>query len=186
MSNFLTYVVSLFLACLLTFLMLIGVANAKTIDCDRHPIYCNIVDKKPNIKKRYAMRLSNFIHKYSRRYKQDPHISIAIGMQETNLRQINRKHSIILFGEEHPGGWKKITGYSDICMFQFHVNTITSHGLDPIRLKNDIEYCVEQHFILMRHKRKVCRSLGEDSWTCYHSRNKIPRELYKKLVERYL
>lgn len=160
-------------------------ANAKEVDCEKHSIYCNIVDKKPRINKSYAMKLSNIMYKYSKMYGQNPHISVAVGMQETGLRNIHRKQNIIVYDDKLEKGYKIVRGYTDVCMFQFHVNTITSHGLDPVRLKNDMEYCVEQHFKLMRQKRKICSHLGEDSWTCYHSVNKIPREYYKKLVERY-
>ena len=172
---------------LIGFFLLFGVTDAfaKEVDCGKHPIYCNIVDKRPDMSKSKAMKLSNLIYKYAKKYKQDPHLSIAIGMQETGLRQISRKQSVIIFDETFPNGWKKIRGHSDICMFQFHANTIVSHELDPIRLKDDLEYCIEQHFILMKHKRNICKKLKEDSWTCYHSINKVYREQYKKLVERY-
>ena len=154
------------------------------IDCDKNPIYCNILDKKPDMVPSKAMELSNTIYKYSKKYKQNPHISVAIGMQETGLKQANREQNIIVF-DDSDKGWSVVKGYSDVCMFQFHVNTIVAHNLNPIKLKNDLDYCVEQHFKLMQQKRKICSHLGKDSWTCYHSVNKIPREFYKKLVERY-
>lgn len=153
-------------------------------DCERHPIYCNIVDKKPKISPKYAMYMSNLIYKYSKKYKQDAKISIAIGMQETRLRQINRRQNIIIFNDDNTS-WKIVKGYTDLCMYQFHVDTIVSHNLDPIKLKDDVEYCVEQHFILLRQKRKLCKHLKEDSWVCYHSINKVPREYYKHLVKEY-
>lgn len=159
--------------------------NASEIDCEKHAIYCDIVDKNPRIDKTYAMKLSNLMYKYSQKYDQNPHISVAVGMQETGLRNISRKQNIIIYDDIYPKGWKVVRGYTDVCMFQFHVNTITSHKLDPLKLKNDLNYCVEQHFKLMRQKRKICSHLGKDSWTCYHSVNDIPREHYQKLVERY-
>lgn len=161
-------------------------AEAKDIDCNKHSIYCDIIDKKPNIDKSYAMKLSNIIYKYSRKYKQNPHISIAIGMQETGLKEnTHRKQNVIVFDKSFEKGYKIVRGYSDICMFQFHVDTISSHDIDPVKLKSDIDYCVEEHFKLMMQKRKICSHLGKDSWTCYHSVNKQPREYYKSLVERY-
>lgn len=159
--------------------------EAKEIDCDKHSVYCNIIDKKPNMKPKKAMALSNKVYKYAKKYGQNPHISIAIGMQETGLRNISRMQNVIIYDDSTEEGWKVVRGHSDVCMFQFHVNTIVSHQLDPIRLKDDLDYCIEQHFILMKQKRKICSHLKEDSWSCYHSFNKIPREHYKRLVERY-
>ncbi len=156
----------------------------KTHNCEKHPIYCQILKKKPKMSTQYAMRMSNYIYRYSRIYKQDPTISIAVGMQETGLKQIHRKQNIIIFDEND--NWKVVKGYTDLCMFQFHIDTIIHHKLDPVRLKNDVEYCIEQHFILMRQKRKICSHLGEDSWVCYHSVNKVPREYYKMLVKEHL
>ena len=162
----------------------LSVAEAKEVDCEKHSIYCNIIDKNPKISKKRAMQLSNIIYKYSKKYNQNPHISVAVGMQETRLRNIHRKQNVIVFGEDGKS-WEVVRGISDVCMFQFHVDTIIAHELDPIKLKDDIEYCIEQHFILMRQKRKICSHLGKDSWTCYHSVNKIPREYYKLLVEKH-
>lgn len=164
--------------------LLAAPAAAYQVNCDKHPIYCEIIKKKPKMNRKFAMHMSNMIYKYSKMYDQDPVISLAVGMQETSLRQIHRRQNIIIFDEQD--NWKIVKGYTDLCMFQFHVDTIMKHELDPVKLKNDVEYCVKQHFILMKRKREICSHLKEDSWVCYHSVNKVPREYYKMLVKEHL
>jgi hypothetical protein len=173
------------LVVLLCLALLLEVARAD-IDCSKHKVFCKITQLKPKMEKHKAMELSNLMHKYAKEFNQDPILSVAIAMQETSIRQTDRKQSVLIVDDSHPKGWRVVTGYSDICMFQFHINTIINYNLDPIRLKEDINYCVKEHFRLMRTKRKACSNLGSDDWTCYHSANTQPRLIYKKLVNRYL
>lgn len=55
-------------------------------DCSKHPIYCQIVRNSPKINKKYAMRLSNVIYKYTRKYNLDKTIFTAILAQESMYR----------------------------------------------------------------------------------------------------
>lgn len=148
----------------------------------QHPIYSKIVKLKPNIDKKYAMYLSNLIHKYAKKYNQNPFISVAIAMQESGIRNISRSQSVVLLNNPI----KIVKGYSDICLFQIHVNTAVNYNIDILKLSKSLDYCVEQHFRIMRHKRKICKHLAKDSWSCYHSMTRSNRLYYKKLVERYL
>ena len=158
-------------------------ARAET-DCETNPVYCKLVKNRPDMDRLTLRRIANLFGKYSKKYNQDPITSVAIGMQETGLQQRNRHHNVIVFD---PNGitWRVERGVTDVCMFQFHVDTIIDMGIDPIKLKDNIEYCVEQHFRLMKIKRNLCADLGDDSWTCYHSKNPRLRQVYKKLVARY-
>lgn len=153
--------------------------------CDQNPVYCTLAKNRPDMDRLTLQRIATLFNQFAHKYGQDPVISVAIGMQETGLKQINRKKNIIVF---NPNGitWKVERGVTDVCMFQFHVDTIVDQGIDPIMLKNDVAYCVEQHFRLMKIKRGMCSNLGDDSWTCYHSKTPKYREVYKKLVARYI
>lgn len=166
---------------------LLGLAlEANAANCVKHPIFCQIKRLKPNIGYKKAMRLSNMFYRSARKYKvNNPIRSVAIAMQETSLNlKLSRIQNIIIFNDDMTK-WEVIRGYSDICMFQFHVNTIVNEKLDPIRLKTDINYCIDQHFKLMKKKIKVCGHLGGDAWTCYHSKTPRLRRRYKEDVERY-
>ncbi len=187
---------------LILFLVLASflITEAKAADCEKHPIFCHIKRVRPNMANKEAMDLSNLMYKYAHKYgNKNPILSVAIAMQETNIRRIERSQTVIVFtcrgelvkernkykciGEETS---KYVEGYSDISLFQFHARTIRLEKLDPVKLKNDLEYSVEQHFKLMKKKLRICKHLGEEAWTCYHSRTNLLRKRYKEDVERYL
>lgn len=178
------------------------IGNAEAVNCKRHPIYCHIKKVKPKMNNKKAMRLSNLMYKYARKYKiKNPILSVAIAMQETRLRNINRVQTVIVFEEVcireiDSRYWKPylsckevpkfVVGYSDISIFQFHALTIRRYGLDAVKLKNNLEYAVDKHFMIMKDKLKLCKYLGNEAWTCYHSRTPKLRKRYKEDVERYL
>ena len=170
-------------------LLLLSINAHAEIDCKKHSIYCHIKRVAPWLKQDKVMEMSNSFYNMSKKYKINAHYSIAIARQETTFGKINgRKESIIVFNEEMTE-WKHYRGYSDICIFQFHANTIVNKGLDPIKLHTDLSYCIEEHFKLLQKKMKTCRKLGvkkEESWSCWHSFTPSKRKEYKKLTERYL
>lgn len=170
-------------------LLISFVAEAKgKIDCNKHKIYCKIKSLKPNMTYKKAMHLSNLMYRSARDHKvKNVIISVAIAMQETSLRNINRKQTVIVFEiKDGVETFKYVRGSSDIGTFQFHADTIRRYNMDAVKLKNNIAYSVDQHFRLMKKKLKYCKHLGKDAWTCYHSRTPIYRKRYKEDVERYL
>ena len=186
---------------LVIFMILIAVSmgNVDAADCERHPIYCHIKRVKPSMNNKKAMRLSNLMYKYARKYKIKNAIrSVAIAMQETSLRNINRSQTVIIFEikcekvNTKDIGWpcketaRFVEGYSDISIFQFHALTIKHYKLDPVKLKNDLEHAVDKHFMIMKEKLKLCKHLEEDAWTCYHSTTPKLRKRYKEDVEQWL
>lgn len=165
-----------------------GTAEAKSINCNKHKVYCKIKSLKPNMPHKQAMHLSNLMFKSARHHGvKDVIISVAIAMQETSLRNINRQQTVIVFEvKDGVETFKYVRGSSDIGIFQFHADTIRKYNINAVKLKNDLAYSVDQHFRLMKKKLKYCKHLGKDAWTCYHSRTTIHRERYKEDVGRYL
>jgi hypothetical protein len=152
----------------------------------KHPIYNHILKLKPNMSKPLAMRISNLLYKYSKKYSTDPHISVAIGMTETSIMQRNRKELYIEFNGDYTK-WKFKEGYTDICMFQFHSRTIRNKKLDASKLHLNLEYCIEQHMKLLKSKTKICKKhLGNEAWSCYHSFTDEKRKIYQLKVEKNL
>jgi hypothetical protein len=139
-----------------------------------------------------ANQFSNLIAKYSRKYRQDPYRAIAIAMQESGLRNVNKaSNGLILENICDSDGvceekFRESIIYTDIGIFQFHVDTIRNYNIDVNLLISNMEYAVEQYFKLMTKKVKMCKDLGEDAYLCYHSKTKEERDKYKVLVERYL
>lgn len=171
---------------LLVLLLLFVNFNSFAVECSKHPIYCKIVKLVPNIDKDFAMNISNVFHKYGKKYQLDPNISVAIAMQETGLKRKSRTGKVIVYSQDMQS-FEIVEGYTDICMFQFHVDTIKAEDLDPIKLKLDFNYCAEQHFKLLKKKISLCRERKiKPYWSCYHSVTPEFRELYTKQVNRFL
>ena len=159
-------------------------------DCKKHGMYCQILKWRPNIDKKWAMKFSDLLFRYGKKYDMDPWRSLAIAMQESSLRNIHRKHTIIVFhttcvkGKCHKT-YHLVRGYSDLSIFQFHINTALAYDMDILRLDSDLDYAVSQHFKLLKLKEARCEELGSVAWSCYHSVTPTKRHLYAKLVNRY-
>ena len=181
--------------------MFSGLAQARPVDCSKHKIYCAISDLQPKVDKTFAMELSNLIYREAKKAKIDPMISVAIAMQETSLKhRLNRKQRVIVEkivvncdSSEKCVPVKKyeiVSGYTDMGLFQFHVDTITAYKLDLNKLEN-LEYVVKSHFKILKDKIKQCKRFGKQAWTCYHSstpkyRNRYYNDVmkhYKKIKE---
>ena len=158
----------------------------------RNPIYHHIVTVRPSIPKAFAMRLSNLLHKYSRKYRTDAHLSIAIARQESGIRNINRYEWAVT--KNSAGYLVRTKNISDIGIFQFHVNTIAHRKLDPELLQVDLEYQVKEHVRLLRDKIRICKNRKtarkfriprNEAWSCYHSATPSHRKTYVRLVSRF-
>lgn len=172
------------------FFVIIEAQTNSPQECSDPTLYCRILKLKPNIDHQWAKHFAILLAKYGKEYHMDPWRSLAIAMQETSLRDIHRKHTIIIFYEQCQGKkciahYRYVDGYSDLTVFQFHTRTIVGYQLDPVKLSNNLDYAVQEHFLLLREKMKQCEDLGAEAWTCYHSKTPIFREQYEKLVDRY-
>ncbi len=157
------------------YLALIGAFFSSTLyatDCHKNPVYCHIIriaPKTPN-----AMELSNSIARAGKKYGVDPHILVAIGMQESTLRPIHR-----IVGVVDASSCKlKITDYG---MFQINEHTIPIYKLDQVRLLVDVDYQIDSGARVLADK---LRMFGD--YASYHSMTPKHRERYRLAVGRYL
>jgi len=183
----------IFLLCLLISQISFGTSKDSaltTMNCKKNPLFCQICQFNPTIDKKWAMKLSNLLHKYGKAYDIDPWRSLAIAMQESSLKEQSRRRKVLVYYDVCKKNhckkkYKYVEGVSDIGLFQFHVNTIIYNKINPLRLASDLDYTVQQHFLLLSKKQQQCDHLGKESWACYHSKNKKYRDKYVKLVNRY-
>lgn len=170
-------------------LFLIGTTEAKQINCNNHPIYCQIVDNSPKINKEYAMDLSNIIARVSREYNIDSVIYTAILMQESGykLDTINCTTGLkLVYEEDHPIFTEEKV-CTDFGISQIHWKTAVNYSLSITSLLIDLEYSVEAGaIVLLDIKRSYGIKEPNTYWTRYNSSNKDKRKQYKKLVERYM
>lgn len=160
--------------------------NHGTIDCRQHRIYCKITKLKPSIDSKLAMELSNLIYKYSKVYKIDPFVTVAIVMQESGFARKDRKTwgLVDINGIETP-----TIVVTDVTLYQFHIKTINHYGLDLNKLRTNLEYATDSHFKILKDKINLCKKRGVSSsvaWSCYHSTTDKLRKRYIEDVSRYL
>ena len=173
-------------------------ANNKSSPDTQTQLYEAMFALQPNIEDHFAKKLARSMTKYSERYQMDPWLSLAIAMKESSLKNKHRKNKTIVIkktcrqkssANDKPGKQvcreraEVVRGYSDLSLFQFHVNTLLAMGLDPLRIHQDLDYTVDAHFKILKRKMQQCKSLRKESWSCYHSRTKILREAYVKKVK---
>jgi len=158
-------------------------SSVYAVDCTKHKIYCHIKRVAPHVSKEKAMKVSNLLYRYAKKYGQDPHISVAIARQENVFRESHRKGKVAVFSDH---GYEVVEGSTDFCMFQIHINTAINEGFNIWKLHTDLEYCIETHFKILKKKRRICKKLEPYAWACYHSFTPSVREAYRKKVEEYL
>lgn len=180
------------LSCLLlTSTKALSASTAKReIACNKHPLYCVIRQLNPSVEHDWAMRLSNLLYKYGKQHDLDPYRSLAIAMQESSLRETNRRDKFILLTEDCgkqscKPTYEVINGISDMGVFQFHIRTILNNNIDPLRLNNDLEYAVATHFKILKDKYRICAKYAAEAWSCYHSKSPGLRETYIQAVNKY-
>jgi len=130
------------------------------------PIYEHITRVSPNINKEYAKELATIIDKISIRYELNSKKLVAIFMQESSLR-LNIKSTT-----------------KDYSIGQIHVSNIKRLGFDKKLLLTDLEYSIEATAIILSELKSTYNE--NDYWTRYHSFRPSNREIYKRLVSRYM
>lgn len=172
-------------------------AEAKDIDCNKHPIYCQIKKNSPKLNKQEAMELSNVVHKVSRKYRLPTRVFVGILAQESGyqleakgchkglVKQEVDTHTREPMTEKPEIYYKEVKVCADFGIGQIYYQTAESFNFDLHKLTTDLEYSVEAAAIVLAdfHKRYSAREV--DWWTRYNARSKIKRQIYKQLVERY-
>ena len=172
---------------------------AKAVDCNKHKIYCAIVNLQPKVDKKYAMKLSNEIYKYSKIYKISWKRSVAILMQETSIiKGLNNvqkglvKKTICHAETSYVEKSTCETIYevqnliTDIGPWQFSVHTVLLYDMNPEKVENDLAYSTEWHFKILKGKLKACaKRYPETAWACYNTASPTKHRIYVQLVDRY-
>lgn len=160
-------------------------------ECKTHKLFCKILKFNPKIDRSFAMDLSNKISAKAKIAGVDPNVSLAILLQESGLRHVNTYKTHSTLEEFCESGKcfkivKEVNEVFDMSVAQINVNTANEFGFDIERLyKGDLDYALDCHFIILKQKMEMCKN-KEDSWSCYHSINDPYRQIYVKLVKRFL
>ena len=176
------------------FALFMSIEALAKVNCKRHKIYCAIVELRPKIDKRFAMKLSNEIYRAAKRHKvKDTMRIVAIMRQESGINMDARNRSEKTRTHTECDKWEKCTTVkttiketTDWGLFQFHKRTMINNNLDIHMVMTDVRFTVD---FAVRHlvgKIKACRKKwSETSWACYNSANSPHHEEYIQLVDRY-
>lgn len=161
-------------------------------NCTTNPVYCDILKLKPSVNKSFARLLSRSITRYSKKFGLDPKPSVAIAMQESTFKNINRLGTVLTKRNN------VVNGVTDIGVFQIHIETIahmieSGYKIDVEKLKNDVDYQAFWHAKILKKKINICKAQREkldveegEEWSCYHSFTKKERLIYVGYVGAYL
>tara|TARA_R100000951_G_C2653160_1_gene185154 strand:+ start:5750 stop:6340 length:591 start_codon:yes stop_codon:yes gene_type:complete len=183
-------------------------SSAYAVDCNKHPIYCQIKKNSPKIKKKHAMRISNIIYKMQGKYKIPARIFAAILRQESNYTlKINGCHKGLILPDcqklEGPESirvkcemnkdefTKEVKICSDFGISQIYYRTARRFGIDINKLTTDLAYSIEAGARVLADFKKRYGKKDEYWWLRYNcgtrsTTNRDTCQIYKKLVERYL
>lgn len=159
-------------------LVIPNLAHPREIKPNRNPILAEILKLNPKVDRAFAVSLSKSIAKYSRMFKTDPKLSIAIAMQESAFANKNRIGSVLTDDGV-------VSGVTDVGVFQIHIATIAYLGIDTERLKKDVDYQTFWHTKILAEKIKTCAAQRKkfrvkegNEWACYHSFTPQKRAIY--------
>lgn len=152
---------------------------------EKNPIFTHIITVSPKLNKKYAYELSNKIAKYTRKYKLDAEIFVAILKQESNFKLKARGKRCGLTKD-----MEEVCVLSDFGLGQIYYKTAQGYDFDILLLITDLDYSIESSAIVLKDFKK---RFGKDDiwWTRYNcgSRGTTKRDtcqIYKNLTKRYL
>jgi hypothetical protein len=147
-------------------------AYGNTIDCKKNPVACHIIRVSP--KTPNAMELSNRIAEVGKRFGVSPHLIVAVAMQESGLRDVNR-----VIGVTAASGLRlHVTDYG---ILQVNEHSVAAYGLNADLLSWNRDYQLWAGVLILNDKIKT---FGD--WAAYHSITPRHNRAYRALVGRYL
>ena len=183
--------------------------NAYAVNCDKHPIFCQIKKNSPRFNNKKAMHISNVISKVSRKHKLPTRIFVGILAQESGyklsaqgchkgLMASDRKQSScdipLIQGTMLDFEYKTcldslkpkvVRICSDFGIGQIYYKTAKGFGFDIELLTTDLEYSIDAAAQVLADFKKRYSAREVDWWTRYNARSPIKRKIYKTLVKRY-
>lgn len=166
-------------------LLILFTSTAIASVCSKHPVYCQIRKNKPTISKKYAMRISNIIHKMHLKHKIPTKIFTAILNQESgySLKAKGRKCGYTKKGT-------KECVYTDYGISQIHWKSVELWKFDLTRLTTDLEYSIEAGAIILADVMKRFEKKDKEWYTRYNcgfrgSTKRDTCQIYKRLIKRY-
>jgi hypothetical protein len=153
------------------------------INLEKNPIYNSILLLSGDIDKNKALKYSNIIDKYSKKYKIDPFLIVSISRQESRINLNTTREVIddnIQYDEDNKKFYKTVE-ITDFCMMQIHKSNVIGKNLDPSRLLEDADYCIHEGFKILNYFKSLKKN-DKYWWTRYNASKDDMREIYKHHV----
>lgn len=168
--------------------------EARAINCNKHPIYCQIKKNlskartrdgnfrkiRPWMSKLAMMKLSNVIYKISRKYDIPASLYTAMLRQESAYKLGSRNCRL---GVDK--NWNEVKTCADFGMSMVNIVTAKGFKFDIKRLTVDLEYSIQCGAIVLADFKKRYFHKEEHWWTRYNASTPYKRDIYRHLVEGY-
>lgn len=164
----------------LIFIMLLF--NSTVFAKDNNRVFNKIIKLKPKMDRVVAQNLADQISKYSKEFKVDPILVVAIAMQESGLDPLNHRTVV---GLNSQGEMSELV--TDVGIMQVNLNSIKPYKLSGYMLMNFPDYALWAGIKILSHKLKDCKvKYGDTAFGCYNSSTEQYHTEYVTLVRRYL
>lgn len=154
--------------------------SASELDCKKHPSYCQIVKNRPNISKKYAMKVSNAIHQAARKFNVDKKLYTAILAQESMYSVGAKNCKKGLDAQNRP-----VSVCFDYGISQINWRTAKRYELNLDSLTSDLKYSIEAGARILRDFKKRYGKKELNWWTRYNSSTEKHRLEYERKVKRW-
>lgn len=145
-------------------------------------VISQIQKNNPGLPKKYAQTLAQTIVKKSNKHKISSKVLTAMLMQESGYN-VSAKN--VRCGTSITTGQKDCV-VIDYGIGQINHKTIQHFKFDQKKLLSNLDYSVEAAAIVLADFKRMYGKKESDYWTRYNSGTKTNRQVYKRLVARYM
>jgi soluble lytic murein transglycosylase-like protein len=162
--------------------LLLSLANTAYSVGKETAVYNHLVRLNPKLDKSFAKYLANKVTFYSKQYRVDPRIVVAIMMQESSINPDNHRTAV---GLDNYGNPVQVT--TDVGLMQVNVFSVKAYDLNPFMLMTDHDYQLWAGIKILADKVRQCAPrYPETAWACFHSSTPRYHQEYVAAVRRWL
>ena len=160
--------------------LLFPVITFANINCKRDKILCHMLRNSPKLDKKYALKVSDIIYKYSKLYKINPFLISAIFSQESryNNKAINYTTGL-------SKDFKPVRVGMDYAIGQINFRTAIRYDIQIEHLTDNLEYSIQSAIKILSGFKKRYGKTDQFWWTRYNASSRHHREKYKEDVLRW-
>jgi hypothetical protein len=168
--------------------------------------YVQVKNNNPSLTVSRAIRISSAINSTAKKYNIKPKLLTAILMQESSYKLDAKNCKVGLFWRGYAPDYAHILPFmfnnqdvrkhikphigkicQDFGIGQINHATIVRKNIEIIKLISDIDYSIDTAGMIIGYLKNTYEKYEPDNWwTRYNAISKDKRNIYKKLVTRYM